>query len=187
MQDRAKGEKETNLIWAYSGLIEMVMLKIWHLCTSSESNLRDRILGEVGRISSRVWMWELDHKEAWAPKNWFFANCVLEKTLESPLDSKEIKPVNSKGNQSWIFIESTDAEAEAPIFWSPDAKSQLIGKDADAGKDWRQEEKRVTEDEMVGWHHRISGHKFAQTQSDSEGQRSLVCCRPWDHKEWDTT
>ena len=98
-------------------------------------------------------MWELDHKEGWAPKNWFFQIVVLEKTLKSHLHIKEIKPVNPKGNQPWVFIGNTDAEAEAPILWPPDAKSWLIGKDSDAGKDWRQKEKGTTEEEMVGWHH----------------------------------
>ena len=124
-------------------------------------------------------------KEGWAPKNWF-QTVMLEKTLESPLDSKEIKSVNPKGNQPWIFTGRTDAEAEAPILWSPDAKSWLTGKDPDAGKDWRQEEKGATEDEMVGWHHRLDGHGFEQTPGDSEGQRSLACCSPWRHKESDT-
>ena len=105
---------------------------------------------------------------------------VLEKTLESPLDCKEIKPVHPKGNQSWIFIGRTDAEAEAPVIWPPDAKSQLIiRKDPDAGKDWRQEEKGTTEDEMVGWHHWLNGREFEKTLGDSEGQGSLVCCSPW--------
>ena len=126
--------------------------------------------------SSHVWMWELDHKEGLAPKNWCFWTVVLEKTLESLLDSKEIKSVHPKGNQSWIFIGRTDAEAEAPILWPPDAKNWLVKKDPDAGQDWRQEEKRTTEDEMVGWHHWLDGHEFEQTQGDSEGQRSLVCC-----------
>ena len=110
-----------------------------------------------GFSSSHVWMWELDYKESWVPKNWFWT-VVLEKTFESPLDCKEIQPVHPKGNQSWIFIGRTDAEAETPIFWPPDAKNGLIGKDPDAGKDWRQEEKGMTEDEMVGWHHRC--HEF---------------------------
>ena len=110
--------------------------------------------------SSHVQMWELDYKESWALKNWCFWTVVLEKTLESPLDCKEIHPVHSKGNQSWIFIGRTDAEAEAPILWPPDAKSWLTGKDPDAGKDWRQEEKGTTEDEMVGWHHQLDGHEF---------------------------
>ena len=104
-------------------------------------------------------MWELDHKESWALKNWSFWTVVLEKTLESPVDCKEIQPVHPKGNQSWIFIGRTDAEAETPILWPPDAKNWLIGKDHDAGKDWRWE-KGMTEDEMVGWHHQLDGHEF---------------------------
>ena len=110
--------------------------------------------------SSHVWMWELDYKESWALKNLCFWTVVLEKTLENPLDCKEIQPVNPKGNQSWIFIGRTDAEAETPIVWSLDAKNQLIWKDLDVGKDWRQEEKGMTEDEMVGWHHWLKGHEF---------------------------
>ena len=118
-------------------------------------------------------MLELDHKEGWVPKNWCFQTVVLEKTLESPLDCKEIKPVNPKGNQSWIFIQRTDAEAEAKLAWPPDVKSQPIRKDPDAGKEWRQE-KGMTEDERVGWHHRLSGCEFEQALRDSEGQGSLV-------------
>ena len=106
-----------------------------------------------GFSSSHVWRWELDHKKSWVPKNWCFWIVVLEKTLENPLDCKEIQPVNPKGNQAWIFIGRTDVEAETPILWPPDAKNWLIGKDPDAGKDWRQEEKRTIENEMVGWHH----------------------------------
>ena len=109
---------------------------------------------------------------------------VLEKTLESPLDCKEIQPVNPKGYQPWIFIGRTDAEA--PILWPPDVKNWLIGKDLDAGKDWRQEDKGTAEDEMVGWHHRLNGHESEQTLGDGEGQRSLACCRPWCCKESDT-
>ena len=138
-------------------------------------------------------MWELGHKENWAPPNRCFWIVVLDKTLESPLDHKEIKPINSKGNQSWIFIGRTDAEAEGPILWPPDAKNWLIGNDPDAGKDWRQEEKGTTEDETFGWHRWLNGHKFEQTPGDSEGQ----CCSPWGCKmtkwqlivtlpEWDT-
>ena len=108
-------------------------------------------------------MWELDHKESWALKNWCFWTVMLKKTLESPLDCKEIQPVSPKGNQSWIFIGRTDAEAEAPILWPPDAKNWLIGKDPDTGKDWRQEEKRTTKVEMIGWHHRLDGHEFEQS------------------------
>ena len=110
--------------------------------------------------SSHVWMWELDYKESWAPKNWCFWTVVVEETLESPLDCKEIQPVHPKGYQSWIFIEMTDVEAETPILWPPDMKSWLIGKDPDAGKDWRREEKGMTEDEMVGWHHKLNKHEF---------------------------
>ena len=112
-----------------------------------------------GFSSSHVWMWKLDHKESWALKNWCFWTVVLEETLESPLDCK-IKPVNPKGNQSWIFIGRMDAEAKAPILWLPDTKNWLIGKDPDAGKDWGQVEKGMTEDEMVGWHHWLDGHEF---------------------------
>ena len=124
-------------------------------------------------------MWELDHKEGWGPKNWCFWTVGVEKTLKSPLDSKVIKPVSPKGNQPWIFIGRTDAETECPVLWPPDLKSQLIGKDPDAGKDWGQDEKGVTEDEMVGWHHWLNGHEFKQTLGDGEGQGSLAGCSPW--------
>ena len=113
-----------------------------------------------GFSSSHVWMWELDYKESWVLKNWCFWTVVLEKTHESPLDCKEIKLVHPKGNQPWIFIGRTDAEAETPILWPPDVKNWLIGKDPVAGKDWRWEEKGMTEDEMVGWHHQLYGHEF---------------------------
>ena len=139
-----------------------------------------------GFSCSRVWMWELNHKEGWASKNWCFRTGVLEKTLGSPLDNKEIKPVNPKGNQSWIFVGRTAAEAETPILWPPDAKSQLIGKDIDAGKDWGQE-KGVTEDERVGWHHWLNEHVFDQTPGDGEGQGSLACCSPRVHEDSDMT
>ena len=142
-----------------------------------------------GFFSSHVWMWELDHKEGWAPKNWYFEIVVLEKTLESPLESplesKEIKPVNFKENHHLIFIGSPEVGAEAPIFWLPDGKSWLIVKDPDAGTDWGQEEKGLTEEEMVGWHHLLNGHEFDQIPGDSERQGSLVCCSPWVHKESD--
>ena len=134
-------------------------------------------------FSSHVWMWELDHKESWVLKNWCFWTVVLEKIPESPLNCK-IKPVNPKGNQSWIFIGRTDAEA--PILWPPDVKNWLIGKDPDAGKDWRQE-KGMTEDEMVRWHHRVNGHEFEQAPGVGDGQGSLACCTAWDGKELDTT
>ena len=132
-------------------------------------------------------MWELDHKESWVLKNWCFWTVVLEKTLESPLDCKEIKPVNPKGNQPWIFIGRTHAEAETPILWSHDVNSWLIGKDLDAGKDWRHKDKRVSEDEMAGCHHWCSGHEPGQTPGDGEECRGLVCCIPWGHKESDMT
>ena len=125
-------------------------------------------------------MWELDHKEGWELKNWCFQNVVLEKTLETPLDCKEIKPVNPKGNQSWILVWRTDAEA--PILGPPDAKCWLIRKDPDAGKDWAQK-KWETEDEMGTWHYQLNGHEFEQTLGDSEGQSSLACCSLRGHKE----
>ena len=140
-----------------------------------------------GFFSSHIWMWELGHKEGWALKNCCFWTVVLKKTLESPLDSKEIKPVNPKGSQSWIFIGLTDAEAEAPILWPPDVKSQFIEKGPDAGKDGAKEQVWATEDETIGWHHWLSGHVFEQSQGGSEGQRNLSCCSPWGHKELEMT
>ena len=134
-----------------------------------------------------MWMCELDYNESWAPKNWCFWTVVLEKTLESPFDCKEIQPVHPKGDQSWVFIGRTDVEAETLILWPPDAKNRLIGKDPDAGKDWRREEKGTTEDKMVRWHHQLDGHEFEQALGVGDGQGSLVCCNPWDHKELDTT
>ena len=118
-----------------------------------------------GFSSSHVWLWELDHKESWALKNWCFWTVVLEKTLESPLDCKETQPVNHKGNQSWIFIGRTDADAEALVLWPPDVKNWLIGKDPDAGKDWKWEEKGTTEDKMVGWHHQLDGWVWTNFRS----------------------
>ena len=133
--------------------------------------------------SSHVWMWELDHKESWTLNNWYSWNVVLEKTLESPLDCKEIKPVYPKVNQSWIFIRRTDAEAATPILW----QRRLIGKYPDAGKDWRWEEKGTTKDEMVGWHHWANGHEFEQAPGTSDGQGSLARCSPSGFKESDMT
>ena len=132
-------------------------------------------------------MWELDHKEGWAPKNWCFWTVVLDKTLESPLNSKEIKPVHPKGNQSWIFIGKTDAEAEAPVLWLPDMKSWLIGRDPDAEKDCWQVKKGTREAEIVGWHHWCNGHEFEQALEDGEGQECLSCYSPWGRKELDKT
>ena len=132
-------------------------------------------------------MWQVDYKEGWAPKNWCFWSVVLEKTLESSLDSKEIQLAHPKGNQSWMFIGRTDAEAETPVLWPPDAKNWLIGKDSEAGKGWRQEEKGMTEDEMVGWHHQLNGHEFEQAPGVGDGQGGLACCGPRGHKELDMT
>ena len=139
-----------------------------------------------GFPSSHVWMWELDSKKDWVLKDWCLQTVVLEKTLQSPLDCK-IKPVSPKRNQPWTFTGRTDAEAETPTFWPPDAKSQIIGKDPDAGKDWRQKEKVMTEDEMVRWHHWLNGREFERTLGDGKGQRSLECCSPWGCKESDMT
>ena len=132
-------------------------------------------------------MWELNRKEVWALTNWCFWTVVLEETFESPLDCKEIQPVHPKGDQSWIFTGRTDAEAEAPVLWPPDAKSWLIRKDSDVGKDWKQEEKGTTEDRIVGWHHRLNGHEFEQTLGDGKGQGGLACCSLRGRKESDTT
>ena len=132
-----------------------------------------------GFSSSHVWMWGMDHKEVWMQKNWCFQTLVLEKTLENPLDCKEIKPDNPKGNQLWIFIRRTDTEAEAPILWPLDVKTQIIEKDPDAGKDWRQEKKGMTEDEIAGRHHQLNGHEFEQAPRNGKWQGSLACCSPW--------
>ena len=130
-------------------------------------------------------MWELDYKEGWVLKKWCFQTVVLEKTLEIPLDCKEIKSVSPKGNQTWIFIGRTDAETEVLILWPPDVKSRLTRKDSNAGKDWRQE-KGMTEDEMAWWHHWFNGHEFEKAPGDGEGQESLECYSPWGHSqtEW---
>ena len=162
--------------WAPKSLqMTTVAKKLWHLhlrrkaMTNLDSILKKQrhYFADKGPYSQRysfsnshVWMWELDHKESWAPKNWCLWTVVLEKTLESPLDCKEIQPVHPKGDQSWVFTGRTDTEAETPILWSPDAKNWLIGKDPDAGKDWRQEETGTTEDEMVKWHHWLNGQEF---------------------------
>ena len=150
------------------------------------------IVKTAGFSSYHVQMWELDHKEGWTLKNWCFWTVVLEKALESPLDCKEIQPVNPKENQPWIYTGRTDAKADAPIFWPPDAKSLLIGKDPDAGKDWGQEEKGTTQDEIVGWHHWLNAPEFEKTLGDSEGQGSMACFSSWGCKEtqisyWTTT
>ena len=140
-----------------------------------------------GFSSSHVWMWELNCKESWVAKNWFFWTVVLEKTVENSLDCKEIKPVNPKGDQSWVFIGRTDAEAETPIIWPLHVKSWLTGKDPDAGRDWGQGEKAMTEDEMARWHHQLDGHEFGWTPEVGDGQGGLACCNSWSCKESDTT
>ena len=132
-------------------------------------------------------MWELDCKEIWVLKNWCFWTVVLEKTFESPLDCKEIQPVHPKGNQSWIFIGRTDAKAETPVLWPPDAKNWLLGKDPDTWKDWSREEKGMTEDEMVGWHQWFNVHESEQAPGVGDRQGGLACYSPWSCKESDVT
>ena len=162
--------------------------------TNIDSILKSRDFGNKGPSSQgygfssgHVWMRELDYKESRVLKNWYFWTVVLEKTLESPLDCKEIQPVPPKGDQSLVFIGGTDVEAETPILWPPDAKSWLIWKDPDAGKDWGQKQKGTTENEMVGWHHWLNGHGFGWTPGVGDGQGGLVCYGSWDHKESDPT
>ena len=132
-------------------------------------------------------MWELNCKESWVLKNWCFWTVVLEKTLESPLDCKEIQPVRSKGDQPWVFFGRNDDKAETPVLWPLHGKSWLIGKDSDAGRDWGQEEKGTTEDEMAGWHHQLDGRGSDWTPGDGDGQGGLACCDSWGCKESDTT
>ena len=137
-----------------------------------------------GFPSDHVWMWELDYKESWVLKNWGFWTVVLEKTLESPWDCKEIQPVHPKGDQSWVFIGRTDAEAETPILWPSDVKNWLIGKDPHVWKDWRWKEKGTTEDELVGCHYWLKGHEFGWTPGAGDGQGGLACCSPRVAKSW---
>jgi len=160
------------------------MTNLDSLLKSRDVTLPTKVHWSYDFCNSYVWMWELDHKEGCVLKNWCFWTVVLEKTCESPLDCKELKPVNPKGDQPWIFIAMTDAEAEALVLWPPDAKSWLIGKDSDPGQDRRQEEKGTKEDEMVGWYHRLNGREFEQAPGIGEGQGSLACCH---HKESDMT
>ena len=140
-----------------------------------------------GFSCGHVWMWELDCEEGWVPKNWRFWTVVLEKTLESPLNCKEIQPVHSEGDQPWDFFGRNDAEAETPVLWSPHVKSWLIGKDSDAGRDWGQEEKGTTEDEMARCHHELVGHESEWTPGDGDEQGGLGCCDSWGRKESDMT
>ena len=159
------------LITNHSAATQILIISVlWSISTKQWS------LCPLQTLEMQFRCWESHHKEGWALKNWCFWTVVLKKTLESPLDIKDIKPVNPKGNQSWLFIGRTDAKTEVLILWPPDAKSRLIGKDPDARKDGEQEEKGKTEDEMVVWHHGLNGHEFEQTLGDGEGQGSLVCC-----------
>ena len=150
----------------------------WHfLCCTCQG---------YGFSSGHVWMWKLDCEESWAPKNWCFWTLVLEKTLESPLDCKEIQPVHYE-DQPWDFFGRNDTKAKSPVLWPPHGKSWLIGKDSDAGRDWGQEEKGTTEDEMAGWHHWLDGRESGWTLGVGDRQGGLVCCDSWGCKELDTT
>ena len=157
-----------------------VMTNLHRILNSRDITLPTKVrLVKAMIFPSRVWMWELDCEESWAQKSWCFWTVVLEKTLDSPLDCKEIQPVHPKGDQSWVFFGRTDAEAETPILWPPHMKSWLIGKDSDAGRDWGQEEKGTTEDEMAGWHFQLDAHEFGWTLGVGDGQGGLACCDSW--------
>ena len=171
---------------------------LWKCCTQCASKLGELSSGHRTRkgqfsfqcqrkVMSKNGCGESDHKEGWTPEIWCFWTVVLEKTLESPLDCKEIQPFHPKGDQSWVFIGRTDVEAETPILWPPDVKGWLIWKDPDAGKDWRQEKKGTTEDEMIGWHHWLNGHGFGWALGVGDGQGGLACCSSWGCKEKDMT
>ena len=182
--------KEINPEYSLEGLMLRLKLDKPRQCIKKQRNhFADKGLysRSSGFPSCYVQMWEFDYKADWASKIWCFQIVVLEKTVESPLHCKGVKSVNPKGNQSQIIIGRTVAEVEALILWLPDVKSQLTEKVPDAGKDWGQEEEGLTEDEMVGWHHRLNGHEFEQTPGDSERQGSLVLCSPWSHKESEIT
>ena len=165
-----------------------VMTNLDSIFKSRDITLPTKVCLVQAMVFPVVMYWcELDYKESWAPKNGCFWTMVLEKTLESPLNCKEIQPVHPKGDQSWVFIGKTDVEAETPILWPWDAKNWLIWKDPDAGKDWAPEEKGTTEGEMVGWHLQHNGHEFGWTPGVGDGQGGLACCGSWGHKESDTT
>ena len=163
-----------------------VMTNLDSILKSRDITWPTKVCQGYGFSSGHVWMWELDCEESWTSKNWCFWTVVLEKTVESPLDCKEIQPVHPKGNQPWTFIGRTDAEAETPILWPPDMNNWLICKDPDAGKDWGREEKETAEDE-VGWHHWLNRHEFEQIPRVGDGQGGLACCSPWGCKELDMT
>ena len=169
-----------------AGQIKTCACVHFHLPHHSAWPFKLYVITLYGFSRIHVWMWELDNKKGWRPKNWCTQTGAGEDSWEF-LGQQGYQTINPKGNQSWIFIRRTDDEAEASILCPPDVKSWLIGKDSDAGKDWRQEEKGMTGDEMIGWHHWLNGYEFEQTQGDSEGQGSLVCCRSWGCKESDTT
>ena len=161
-----------------------VMTNLDSIFKSRDITLPTKVrLVKTGFSSGHVWIWELDCEESWVPKNWCFWTVMLEKTLDSPLDCKEVQPVHSKGDQSWVFFGRTDAKAEAPVLWPPHVKSWLIGKDSDAGRDWGQEEKGMMEDEMAGWHHWLDGRESEWTPGIGDGQGGLECCDSWGHKE----
>ena len=165
-----------------------VMTKLRQHSKKQRYYFAEKALSSLSYFSSgHVWMWELDYKESWTLKNWCFWTVVLEKILESPSDCKEIQPVYPKGDQSWVFFGRTDAKAETPVLWPPHAKSWLIGKDHDAGRDWGQEVNGTTEDEMAGWHHWLDAHKFEWTPGVGDGQGGLACCDLWGHKKSDMT
>ena len=163
-----------------------VMTNLDSICKSRDITLPTKVHLVKMFFPVVIWMWELDCEENWALKNWCFWTVVLEKTLESPMDCKEIQPV-SEGDQSWVFFGKNDAKAETSVLWPPHAKSWLIGKDSDAGRDWGQEKKRTTEDEMAGWHHWLDGHESEWTPGVGDGQGGLAHCNSWGHKELDMT
>ena len=183
------------LFWDCSHEIKRRLLLGRKVMTNLDSILKSRDISLTTKVHlvkamvfpAVIYGYELDYKESWALKNRCFWTVVLKKTLESPLYCKEIQLVHPKENQSWIFIGRIDAEAEIPILWPPDSKNWFIWKDPDAGKDWRQEEKGTTEDEMAGWYHRLGGHEFEYTLGVGNGQGVLGCCSPWSCKELDTT
>ena len=163
------------------------MTNLDSILRSRHITLPTKVHQSCGFSRSHAQMWELDYKESWALKNWWFWTVVLEKTLESSLDCKEIQPVHSEGDQPWVFFGRNDAKAETPLLWPPHAKSWLIGKDSDAGRDWSQEEKGMAEDEMAGSHHWLNGRESEWTPGVGDGQGGLACCNSWHCKESDTT
>ena len=165
--------------WKVMTNLDSIFKNQWHYFVNKGPSSQG-----YGFSSVHVWMWELDYKESWAMKNWCFWTVVLEKTLESPLDCKEIQPIHPKGNRSWVFIVSSNVEAETAIFWPPDVKSWLIWKDPDAGKDWGEGEKGMAEDEMVRWHHQLNGHEFGLTPVVGDGQGGLVAVIHGVTKSW---